>query len=230
MCQTQNNLVLPLLLKFLIHPAMQFAEASLTWQRYLYYIRLQRQAVEKWNYMTKLSTSSNVALQFLLITVLDWTKTTVTQCPPKCLATKSACLASNKPGKMRLRLFSDNKIEAQPGLAVSTSPLSDIQILLYKKTVLESKAKIGGLAQLHAGEEGCLRPSLVQLVKEGDSEQKRKLTGDSGITAVCYLTPATGKKLIFWEIDFKLKSLIVLECILIKIITEKTMAPCIHLV
>lgn len=54
---------------------------------------------------------------------------------------------------------------------------------------------MGVLAQLHAlpaGEEWCLRPSLVQLGKEGDLEQKRH-TGDRGITAVCNLTLATGK-------------------------------------
>lgn len=54
---------------------------------------------------------------------------------------------------------------------------------------------MGVLAQLcplPAGEECCLRPSLVQLVKE-DVEQERKLTGDRSITAVCYLTPETSK-------------------------------------
>jgi len=47
----------------------------------------------------------------------------------------------------------------------------------------------------------CLRPLLVQLVKEGDVEQERKLT--EGTPAVCHLTPVTGKKASSGETNFK---------------------------
>lgn len=79
---------------------------------------------------------------------------------------------------------------------MTASLLSDIYIPLYKKTALESR--VGWTFWLSyvlfLQEERCLTPSLAQLVKAGDVEQEEKLTGGRGTTAVCHLTPVTGKK------------------------------------
>lgn len=84
-------------------------------------------------------------------------------------------------------------VEAQPGLAVTTSLFSDINTSI-PKPALEGRVRWEfWLSYIPFLWERSLRPSLAQLVKEGDLEQERKLTGDRGITAVCYLTPEKSK-------------------------------------